>query len=104
MLSRMATPDRFQPLRAAALVAAAMLLTVALAAASGVPTQGACQGTCPALRCGAVASATFPAGRIEPADAQAPVQGDRRVTSPASRASVAAPAAWRTLDLPPPTR
>ena len=27
MLSRMATPDRFQPLRAAALVAAAMLLT-----------------------------------------------------------------------------
>jgi len=104
MLSLMQTTTRLQPLRAAALVAAAMLLTMTLAAATAGGTPSSCMGTCPALRCvvGSGAACTIDAGE---ASRPAPVSTDKlgRV-SPGAIACVSAPAGWRTLDLPPPVR
>jgi hypothetical protein len=104
MLTSMQTSTRPQPLRAAALVAAAMLLAMTLAAATAGRAPSSCMGTCPALRCVAGSKVARPIDAGE-ALSPAPVSTDTlgRV-SPGAIACVSAPAGWRTLDLPPPAR
>ena len=104
MLAPMHRNDRLQPLRAAAILAAAMLLSVALAAASGAPGQTGCGGPCAALRCVMTsrASVQTPATDDSGTGMHLTVGAGREACG--SIACVSAPAGWRTLDLPPPAR
>lgn len=104
MLGSMQRNDRIQPLRAAAILAAAMLLTVALAAASGAPGQSGCVGPCAALRCVMTSRASAQAPAADPARAGGHVVAGAGLRASGSIACVSAPAGWRTLDLPPPVR
>jgi hypothetical protein len=100
----MQTTPGIQPLRAAALVAAAMLLTITLAAATAGSAPSSCVAACPALRCvsGSIVTCSMDAAE---ASSPAPVSaGTLGLVSPGAIACVSAPAGWRTLDLPPPVR
>jgi hypothetical protein len=90
--------------RSAALIAAAMLLTMALAAASGVSSGSACAGTCPTLRCVTIDRVAASACTDDPSRTTVPSSATLGETAPGSVACVSAPAGWRTLDLPPPAR
>jgi hypothetical protein len=100
----MQTTPRIQPLRAAALVAAAMLLTITLAAATAGSAPSSCMGTCPALRCVSGSVSTCPIDGAEGAPLATASLGKLGRVSPGAIACVSAPAGWRTLDLPPPAR
>ena len=94
---------RLQPVKAAALVAAVMLLSVALSAAAGSAVgashPSACVGLCLAPSQGIVACAPT----ATPKRPGTPCGVRAAGAQPASLCA-AAPACWRQLDLPPPAR
>jgi hypothetical protein len=104
MLVPMVGTQRIQSARSAAIIAAAMLLTMALAAASGVPNASTCSATCSALRSVAIECVPAPMTASDASMPRNPNGHTPGENSPGSVACVSTPAGWRTLDLPPPAR
>lgn len=94
---------RLQPVKAAALVAAVMLLSVAISAAAGSASGASHQAACVALH---LAPASTGAECARSSADTAPCTGCGTLPTQAPSASLCAsiPARWRQLDLPPPTR
>jgi hypothetical protein len=99
----MQAPVRTSTLATAAVLALAMALTVSAAMLAGGNAGPACSSSC---RVALVADRTL---EFAPArtDARLPVSGPCRVSSALDAdlaPAHAAPAAWRSLDMPPPAR